>query len=209
MSKPRSLLLGAMVLATSAQAAQVCTGQSGIYGAVTVTRSGSCINLNDVDGFVKAASVLTSGSPDARTCSFTFSPAVLTAQLSAKLGGVDPGGADMIGLRLNGSSYSLLPTDINTTLKPPNSAGHLSLSSNQVVSTAFGGGTVFFGNTAASTTSTIDFVKAGTGSITLQVCFDDAPPTTPAAIPVLGQWATAVLAGMMAVFAFVWSRRRS
>ena len=209
MSKPRSLLLGAMVLASTAQAAQVCTGQSGVYGAVTVTRTGSCINLNNVDGFVQAAGVWQSGSPDARTCSFTFSPAVSTAQLSAKLGGVDPGGVDAIGFRLNGSSYTLLPTDINTTLKPPNSAGNLSLSSNQVVSTASGGGTVFFGNTDASTTGTIDFVKGGTGSITLQVCFDDSPPTTPAAIPVLGQWTPAVLAGMMAVFAFVWSRRRS
>ena len=199
------ILVGVMSVA-AANAAQVCTGVSGTYGSVTLTRSGTCSDFGAFDGLENT--VLISA---ANTCSFTFSPAVSTAQLTAKLSNVDD--FDQVGFNLNGVSYALVPADIDTTSTPPTSAGSLAIIGNQVTSPTSGvsgAGTISFTNSSPALATSIDFVKTGTGGVPAVVCFDDAASfSSPvASVPTLSEWSMIFMASLIAMFGISRMRRK-
>jgi hypothetical protein len=203
--KVASALLLSVVFAAGANAAEVCTGLSGTYGSVTVTRSGTCAGWFDSDG-------LTSPAIIAGTCTFAFNPAVTTSQLTAKITGVT-NNTNQVGFNVNGAPYTLVGGDVNTTLVPPDAAGNLTIVGNQVTSPSFGAGTISFTNAAPAATTSIDFVKTGVGNMLGVVCFDDAPvaatvAATVSSVPTLSEWAMIMMASLMAMFAFTRMRRQ-
>jgi hypothetical protein len=201
--KIASALLLSVVFAAGANAAEVCTGVSGTYGSVTVTRSGTCVEWSDYDGLTRPAAI-----GGASTCTFAFNPAVTTSQLTAKITDVHNNN-DQVGFNVNGAPYTLVGGDVNTTLVPPGSAGNLTIVGNQLTSPSFGAGTISFTNAAPAATTSIDFVKTGNGSIVGVVCFDDAPvAATVSSVPTLSEWAMIMMASLMAMFAFTRMRRQ-
>ena len=205
--KVASALLLSVVFAAGANAAEVCTGVSGTYGSVTVTRSGTCSEWTDYDGLTNPAVIF-----GASTCTFAFNPAVTTSQLTAKITDVH-NNLGRVCFNVNGAPYTLVRGDVNTTLVPPNSAGNLTIVGNQVTSKSFGAGTISFTNAAPAATTSIDFVKTGVGRMVGVVCFDDAPvaatvAATVSSVPTLSEWAMIMMASLMAMFAFTRMRRQ-
>lgn len=176
--------LGYFAFVASVSAAQVCTGQTGVYGDVSLTRSGACSDYVPYDGL--NAPGLISGTS---TCSFSLSPPVSSSWVSVKVSNVDD--FDQVGFSLNGASYTLVDGDIDTVSTPPDSAGSLAIIGNQVTSPSSevaGAGTISFTNSAPSTISSIDLVKTGEGGIVFEVCFQDGPvvPTIDSVLPATG-----------------------
>lgn len=200
------VILAGLISGAAANAAQVCTGISGTYGSVTLTKSGTCSDFGAFDG-LQNTSIISS----ANTCSFAFSPAVSTAQLTAKLSNVDD--FDQVGFNLNGASYSLVPADVDTVSTPPTSAGSLAIIGNQVTSPTngvSGAGTISFSNSSPALTTSIDFVKTGTGGVAAVVCFDDAAivATSVASVPTLSEWSMIFMASLIAMFGMRMMRRK-
>jgi hypothetical protein len=204
MKKISIALLVFSALSNSVNAAQVCAGKNGVYGGVTLTRSGACSSFGPYDGLTDTANV-----GDNNICTFAFSPAVSASQLRVKLSDVDF--SDQVGFSFGATSYTLVPADVDTVTTPPNSAGSLSIVGNQLTSPTSGvagAGTISFTNSPPASIQSLDVIRTGVGPVILQVCFDDASvAASPAAIPTLGEWGMIFMASLMAMFGIRRMRR--
>jgi hypothetical protein len=201
MKKISIALLVFSALSNSVNAAQVCAGKNGVYGGVTLTRSGACSSFGPYDGLTDTANV-----GDNNICSFAFSPAVSASQLRVKLSDVDV--SDQVGFSFGATSYMLVPADVDTVTTPPTSAGSLSIVGNQLTSPTKGAGTISFTNSPPASIQSLDVIRTGVGPVILQVCFDDATvAASPAAIPTLGEWGMIFMASLMAMFGIRRMRR--
>jgi hypothetical protein len=154
--------------------AEQCVYDSGTYGAVTVTRSGGCTTFPNLWGGLTGWA-MSSGD---ESCTFSFSPSVVTSTVRVQLANVDSDESN--AFVVNGSSYTLVAGDVDNVTTPPEGASDLTISANAVTGAALdGAGTVTFTNSPPASTSTLEIVHTGGPTTLARVCFDDQPVLLP------------------------------
>jgi hypothetical protein len=205
--------LAVFCAASTAQAATQCFANTGTYGAVTVTATGSGCFFNTV---APAGPMGIWMSTPGASCTLTFDKPLAASSFRVTLDSINSGSTTRFSV--NGAPYNAVPADILTTpLAPPYSTGAIAAVAGDVVLTppAFGSGSLWLTNSppAAITSLTVAYTGAPLGAF-FRVCADDvgvavAPAAgTSASIPTLSQWGLIAMSSLLALFAVSLLRRR-
>jgi hypothetical protein len=164
--------------------------QAGIYGALTVTTSGSgCGTFLTFGGIT---GLWLGNNNTSESCTFNISPAVsrTSVKVAMTAHSCPVGNCEKVRFRLNGADYNVLSSDVNNTT-PSGGSPLVVLPSGEVEGSPIGGGdgrgTVSFssGPTAVTSLEISHIIESGSPNGTIYLIYaDDAPSAAPTPTPV-------------------------